>query len=75
MDVVWYHDMKSTLWTIYFSDFKNFHVIAKNITCHLKRSYNYNFNLRIFETKNPTKLGIFSLEELLHGDPLKLLNR
>ena len=75
MDVVWYHYMKSTLRTIYLSNFKNFHVIAKNITRHLKRSYNYDFNLWIFETKYPTELGIFSLEELLHGDPLKLFNR
>jgi hypothetical protein len=61
MDVVWYHNMKSTLWTIDFSDFKNFHVVTKNITGHLKRSYNYNFNLWIFKTKYSTKLGIFSL--------------
>ena len=54
MDVVWDNNMEPALWAIDLSNLKDFHVVAKDIACHLERSYDYNFNLRILKTKNPT---------------------
>lgn len=75
VDVIWDHDMEPALRAVNFSYFEDFHVVSKNITCHLEGCNDNYLNLWVFQTENPTKLSIFPLQEFFHGNPLKLFNR
>lgn len=75
MDIVGYYNVETALWTVYFSDFKNLHVVTEDIRCHLKRRHVNNLDVGIFEGENSTQLCVFPLEELFHRDSLELLNR
>ena len=74
MDVVGYNYMETALRTVYFSNFKNFHIVTKDIRCHLERRHVNNLDIGIFQGENSTQLCVFSLQELFHGDSLELLN-
>ena len=65
---------RQDLMTVYFSNFKNLHVITKNIRCHLERRHVDNLDIGIFKGENSTQLCVFSLQELFHRDSLELLN-
>lgn len=75
VDVVWDHDVKSTLRAIDLPDLKDLHVVAEDIRSHLEWSHVNNFDIRIFKTKDTAQLCIFSLQELLHRNSFQLFNR
>ena len=48
VDIVWNQDVEAALWTVDISDLKDLHVIAKNVTSHLKWCHINNLHIRVF---------------------------
>ena len=75
VDVVRHYNVQTTLRAVDLTNLKDLHIIAEHIAGHLEGRDIDHLNVWIFQAEDSTELGVLTLQELLHGDPLEFLNR
>jgi len=73
--IIWNQNVETALGRIDLTNLKDLHIIAEHIAGHLEGRDIDHLNVWIFQAEDSTELGVLTLQELLHGDPLEFLNR
>lgn len=74
-NVLRHYEVHSLRGSFHVTDFKNLHIVSKDIRRHLERWNVNHIHIWVFRCKDPTDLCVFPLQKFVHRNSFHLLNR
>ena len=74
LDVLRYDEVHTFHTIVDVTDFEDFGVVAQHVWRHLEGRHVDDVDVGVLCGEDSTDLGVFALEELIHGDALGLLD-
>ena len=75
VNILWHNELNSVAWSVDTSDLQDLHVVSHHVGGQLEWTHIDDVHVFVLDGEDARQLWVLSLKELLHGDPLYLLDR